>query len=150
MQEALRGKHRPPAVEVTFDRLEGRALHRGTPCCRHHQGLREESDEELRFHPEHDRWPAEMNCGCLQKPKNHHRGRNSKSPHRPIHRPRHSAKNLQNGPDMVLQTQEAFQISGQSIRSVDRFCTNSVKSLGNGGRCLVIRYCQFCREIHLR
>jgi len=58
LHEALRGRHRLAAVEVIFDRLEGRS--------RQHidvndvtQELRQKSDVELRFHLEHDRWPEE-------------------------------------------------------------------------------------------
>jgi len=58
LHEALRGRHRLAAVEVIFDRLEGRS--------RQHidvndvtQELRQKSDDELRFHLEHDRWPEE-------------------------------------------------------------------------------------------
>jgi hypothetical protein len=58
LHEALRGRHRLAAVEVIFDRLEGRS--------RQHidvndvtQELRQKSDVELRFHLERDRWPEE-------------------------------------------------------------------------------------------
>ena len=56
LQEALRGKHRVPAVEVIFDRLEGRAR-QTLEVADITRELREKSDEELRFHLAHGRWP---------------------------------------------------------------------------------------------
>jgi hypothetical protein len=58
VQEALRGKHRLPAVEAIFDRLEGRSIQRvdvndGTA------DLRGRSDAELQFHLDNNRWPDE-------------------------------------------------------------------------------------------
>ena len=76
LQEALRGKHRLPAVEVIFDRLEGRAI-QALHVADITRGLREKSDEELRFHRSMIAGRQKMNCGCLQKPKNHHRCGNS-------------------------------------------------------------------------
>jgi hypothetical protein len=58
VQEALRGRHRLPAVEAIFDRLEGRATQqlnvRDVTA-----DLRSRSDQELEFHLRHDRWPSE-------------------------------------------------------------------------------------------
>jgi hypothetical protein len=58
LHEALRGRHRLAAVEVIFDRLEGRATQQ-IQVADVTKALREKSDEELRFHLEHDRWPEE-------------------------------------------------------------------------------------------
>ena len=58
VQEALRGKHRLPAVEMIFDRLEGRARQQ-IEVADVTRELREKSDEELRFYLEHQRWPAD-------------------------------------------------------------------------------------------
>lgn len=58
VQEALRGKHRLPAVEMIFDRLEGRARQQ-IEVADVTRELREKSDEELRFYLEHNRWPAD-------------------------------------------------------------------------------------------
>jgi hypothetical protein len=54
----LRGKHRLAAVEVIFDRLEGRASQH-IQIADVTKELRQKSDDELRFHLEHDRWPEE-------------------------------------------------------------------------------------------
>jgi hypothetical protein len=54
LQEALRGKHRLPAVEMIFDRLEGRAR-QTIEVADITKELREKSDEELRFYLEHSR-----------------------------------------------------------------------------------------------
>jgi hypothetical protein len=56
LHEALRGKHRLAAVEVIFDRLEGRASQH-IQIADVTKELRQKSDDELRFHLEHDRWP---------------------------------------------------------------------------------------------
>jgi len=48
LQEALRGKHRLPAVELIFDRLEGKARQTLEVADITSQ-LREQTDEELRF-----------------------------------------------------------------------------------------------------
>ena len=58
MQEALRGKHRLPAVEAIFDRLEGRSTQR-VDVNDVTADLRSRSNEELQFHLDHDRWPEE-------------------------------------------------------------------------------------------
>jgi hypothetical protein len=58
LHEALRGKHRLAAVEVIFDRLEGRASQH-IQIADVTKELRQKSDDELRFHLEHDRWPEE-------------------------------------------------------------------------------------------
>ena len=58
MQEALRGRQRLAAVEVIFDRLEGRARQQ-IEVADVTAELRKKSDEELRFHLAHDRWPEE-------------------------------------------------------------------------------------------
>jgi hypothetical protein len=57
MQEAFRGKHRLPAVELIFDRLEGRAP-QTLEVADITRELREKSDEELKFYLEHTRWPT--------------------------------------------------------------------------------------------
>jgi hypothetical protein len=56
LQEALGGRHRLAAVEVIFDRLEGRASQH-IEVADVTRELRQKSDDELRFHLEHDRWP---------------------------------------------------------------------------------------------
>ena len=58
LHEALRGKHRLAAVEVIFDRLEGRASQH-IQVADVTKELRQKSDDELRFHLEHDRWPGD-------------------------------------------------------------------------------------------
>jgi hypothetical protein len=58
LHEALRGKHRLAAVEVIFDRLEGRASQH-IQVADVTKELRQKSDDELRFHLEHDRWPRD-------------------------------------------------------------------------------------------
>jgi uncharacterized protein DUF5681 len=67
LQEALRGKHRLPAVEVIFDRLEGRARQQ-IEVADITRELREKTDEELRFHLEHDRWPTDEELSLLRQP----------------------------------------------------------------------------------
>jgi len=57
LQEAIRGKHRLPAVELIFDRLEGRAR-QTLQVADITREIREKSDEELKFYLEHDRWPT--------------------------------------------------------------------------------------------
>lgn len=57
MQEALRGKHRLPAVELIFDRLEGKA-HQMLEVADITREIRQKSDAELIFHLEHGRWPT--------------------------------------------------------------------------------------------
>lgn len=56
IQEASRGRQRLAAVAVIFDRLEGRA-HQQIEIADVTKELREKSDDELRFHLEHDRGP---------------------------------------------------------------------------------------------
>ena len=56
VQEALKGRQRLAAVAVIFDRLEGRA-HQQIQIADVTKELREKSDDELRFHLAHDRWP---------------------------------------------------------------------------------------------
>ena len=58
VQEALRGRHRLPAVEAIFDRLEGRATQQ-LNVRDVSADLRSLSDEELEFHLVHDRWPSD-------------------------------------------------------------------------------------------
>jgi hypothetical protein len=58
LHEALRGKHRLAAVEVIFDRLEGRASQH-IQIADVTKELRQKSDDELRFHLEHGRWPED-------------------------------------------------------------------------------------------
>ena len=58
VQEALKGRQRLAAVEVIFDRLEGRASQH-IQIADVTKELRQKSDDELRFHLEHDRWPEE-------------------------------------------------------------------------------------------
>jgi uncharacterized protein DUF5681 len=58
VQEALNGQHPLPAVEIIFDRLEGRARQQ-IEVADVTRELREKSDEELRFYLEHQRWPVE-------------------------------------------------------------------------------------------
>jgi hypothetical protein len=55
LREALRGKHRLAAVEVIFDRLEGRASQH-IQIADVTKEMRQKSDDELGFHLEHDRW----------------------------------------------------------------------------------------------
>jgi hypothetical protein len=68
LQEALRGKHRVPAVELIFDRLEGKA-HQRLEVADITRELREKSDEELKFYLEHDRWPSAEELRLLTEPK---------------------------------------------------------------------------------
>jgi hypothetical protein len=58
VDEALRGKHRQPAVEAIFDRLEGRSTQR-LDVNDVTADFRSRSDAELGFHTPHNRWPAE-------------------------------------------------------------------------------------------
>jgi uncharacterized protein DUF5681 len=58
VQEALSGQHPLPAVEMIFDRLEGRARQQ-IEVADVTRELREKSDDELRFYLEHQRWPAD-------------------------------------------------------------------------------------------
>lgn len=57
VDEALRGKHRLAAVEVIFDRLEGRARQQ-IEVADITQEIRAKSSAELRFSLEHYRWPS--------------------------------------------------------------------------------------------
>ena len=54
--EAFCCKHRLPAVEMIFDRLEVRARQQ-IEVADIIRELHEKSDEELRFYVEHNRWP---------------------------------------------------------------------------------------------
>ena len=65
LQEALRGKHRLPAVEMIFDRLEGRSRQQ-IEIADVTRELREKSDAELRFHLEHNRWPENDELLCAE------------------------------------------------------------------------------------
>jgi hypothetical protein len=56
VHEALRGRHRLAAVEVIFDRLEGRARQQ-IEVADITKELRQKSDDELRFHLAHGHWP---------------------------------------------------------------------------------------------
>jgi hypothetical protein len=58
IQEALRGRQRLVAVETIFYRLEGRARQH-LDVADVTKELREKTDNELRFHLAHDRWPDE-------------------------------------------------------------------------------------------
>jgi hypothetical protein len=58
LQEALHGRHRLAAVEVIFDRLEGRARQH-LDVADVTKELKEKTDNELRFHLANDRWPDE-------------------------------------------------------------------------------------------
>jgi Family of unknown function (DUF5681) len=58
VQEALRGKHRLPAIESIFDRLEGRSIQR-VNVNDVTADLRNRSDAELQFHLDNNRWPEE-------------------------------------------------------------------------------------------
>jgi hypothetical protein len=58
VQEALHGRHRLAAVATIFDRLEGRARQQ-IEVADVTKELRDKSDDELRFHLEHGRWPNE-------------------------------------------------------------------------------------------
>jgi hypothetical protein len=53
--EALAGKNRLPAVEVIFDRLEGRSRQH-LEIADVTAELRNKSDAELQFHLDHNRW----------------------------------------------------------------------------------------------
>ena len=57
--EALCGKNRLPAVEIIFDRLEGRSRQR-VEVADITAELRNKSDAELQFHLDHGRWPDEQ------------------------------------------------------------------------------------------
>jgi hypothetical protein len=56
VEEGLHGKNRLAAVEVIFDRLEGRARQQIDVADVTRQ-LREKSDDDLRFFLAHSRWP---------------------------------------------------------------------------------------------
>jgi hypothetical protein len=56
LQEALRGRNRLAAVEVIFNRLEGRSTQQIQVADVTKQ-LRDKTDDELRFHLAHNRWP---------------------------------------------------------------------------------------------
>src|SRR5450432_419461 len=56
IHEALVGKNRLPAVEVIFDRLEGRSRQR-VEVADVTAELRNKSDAELQFHLDNNRWP---------------------------------------------------------------------------------------------
>jgi hypothetical protein len=58
VSEALDGKNRLPAVEIIFDRLEGRSRQRLEVADVTAQ-LRDKTDEELQFHLDNNRWPDE-------------------------------------------------------------------------------------------
>jgi hypothetical protein len=58
VNEALDCKNRLPAVEIIFDRLEGRSRQRLEVADVTAQ-LRDKSDEELQFHLDNNRWPDE-------------------------------------------------------------------------------------------
>ena len=57
--EALSGKNRLPAVELIFDRLEGKSRQH-LEIADVTADLRNRSDGELQFHLDHDRWPDEQ------------------------------------------------------------------------------------------
>jgi hypothetical protein len=57
-QEALRGRHRLAAVEIIFNRLEGRSTQQ-IQVADVTKELRQKSDAELLFHLAHNRWPEE-------------------------------------------------------------------------------------------
>lgn len=67
VQEGLHGKNRLAAVEVIFDRLEGRARQQ-VDVADVTRELREKSDDELRFYLQHSRWPKgdELRLGNTQ------------------------------------------------------------------------------------
>jgi hypothetical protein len=67
LQEALRGRRRLPAIELIFDRLEGRA-HQRLEVADITRELREKSDEELKFYLENDRWPTTEELPLLTEP----------------------------------------------------------------------------------
>ena len=56
--EALSGRNRLPAVELIFDRLEGRSRQH-LEIADVTAELRNRSASELQFHLDHDRWPDE-------------------------------------------------------------------------------------------
>jgi hypothetical protein len=58
VHEAPRGGHRLAAVEAIFDHLEGRARQE-IEVAGVARELRQKSDDELRFHLEHDHWPED-------------------------------------------------------------------------------------------
>jgi len=68
LQEALHGRHRLPAVELIFDRLEGKAR-QTLEVADITRELREKSDEELMFYLEHTRWPSTEELRLLTQPK---------------------------------------------------------------------------------
>jgi len=65
VNEALNGKNRLPAVEIIFDRLEGRSRQRLEVADVTAQ-LRDKSDEELQFHLDNNRWPDEAELLLLR------------------------------------------------------------------------------------
>lgn len=67
LQEALRGKHRLPAIELIFDRLEGKAR-QSLEVADITRELREKSDAELKFYLEHGRWPSADELRLLTAP----------------------------------------------------------------------------------
>jgi len=56
LQEALRDRRRLPALDLIFDRLEGRARQQ-IEVADVTRELREKSDAELQFYLDHGRWP---------------------------------------------------------------------------------------------
>ena len=69
LHEALRGQHRPAVVEVIFDRLEGRASQH-IQIADVTKELWQKSDDELRFHLAHDRWPEDDELPALDNRQN--------------------------------------------------------------------------------
>jgi hypothetical protein len=67
VDEALNGKNRLPALEEIFNRMEGRAR-QTLEVADITADLRNRSDEELRFHLEHDRWPDDGELALLRQP----------------------------------------------------------------------------------
>jgi hypothetical protein len=65
VSEALDGKNRLPAVEIIFDRLEGRSRQRLEVADVTAQ-LRDKSDEELQFHLDNNRWPKEGELALVE------------------------------------------------------------------------------------
>jgi hypothetical protein len=65
IEEALKGKHRLAAVELIFDRLEGRARQQ-IEVADITKELREKSTFELQFYLEHNRWPTDHELTSLQ------------------------------------------------------------------------------------
>ena len=66
VEEALRGKHRLAAIEVIFDRLEGRPAQR-LDLADVTSDLRSRSTEELQFFLDFKRWPSDAELATMDR-----------------------------------------------------------------------------------